>query len=175
MCGKGTKFQEYADSFDAFAQAPPQLTIKGRDYIHSRAGLVASLFLYLFVAFFSVYRVTQVITKSASNASEIVEGGQHTTPETGLRMHTELGFWAIGVSSAKDGLVKHSPAYIDFQFTVWSSIGNIYTKEQTGGLHICTEEDYSKMFEPRKPMTSGFENIKKQNGWMCHNKKDDKG
>ena len=161
MCRDKKKFQSFADWFDAFSQAPPNMTIKGREEIHSSMGLFASLILFSAVIGFSVYRCSQIITKSNPSSFSVDLKDQHGSEAEGINYSDILQFKAISVTSARDGLVKHDPRYIDFEVTVWEGKGNAQRKVHTSGMHRCTDDEFKKMHPPRKQTSYAFEEIKK--------------
>jgi hypothetical protein len=124
---------------------------------------------------FALIKLTFVAIKWNPDVSVFDEANQHQTEAEGKNLDEDNFQIAISVTEAGTGEIKHSPKYVDWLLTAWTSENSAYKKEYIGGLHPCTEEEYAK-FHPRATSSRMlFDNLKKENAWMCMNDYDFEG
>jgi len=82
---------------------------------------------------------------------------------------------AIAVTDTMTGEIKHDPRFVDWKFIVYKGEGGTLSSDQVGGLHACTEEDYSKFYEPRKDAKKHFSGFKEKKAFMCMDETDNEG
>jgi hypothetical protein len=76
----------------------------------------------------TVYRVTEVITKSNPIIFSIDEESNYDTEELGLKFETEKFFWAIAMTDANEELIiRHDPKFVDFIFRAWKNVNGMWT------------------------------------------------
>jgi hypothetical protein len=111
MCKNKEAFERFADSFDNFAVPTPAFTMKGREKIYSFSSLFASIILYICLLAFSLYSVVKrnpiIMTVSLLD--------QNTIDGEGILFDASKEFYAISMVG-KDGLIKHSSKYLEFNF-----------------------------------------------------------
>ena len=124
MCRDKNKFNEYADSFDEFGKSALSFSIRGREKIHSKFGLLASCLMYLSLFAFSVFSMKVAILHENPTIMEITELDQNNVEAEAIKFDVEKEFYAVALSSLSDGKIKHNPDWVEFEFLVWETKGS---------------------------------------------------